>query len=669
MGKRQCRDRLPNYKNRNVMKRIIDWIFLMIVFSYASFSVGQTYTVNTVTPQYDNSLPVTAVNGPLNTMIHNAVVMANTGVNVEIKLDVGQLIPTLLPLYPFNNTAGKITITGNSPNEGISGPYGFKYWGSSGDVVIKNLTIKNCVEAAVQVQRATPSNVILSHFTFENNTIIDCNHAFFGRWGKRGTAHIIIRNNTIVNSDIELHFNGDYDFITKYPPYLYSNFGDVLITNNSLSTNSGSHGIWINREECSGNGYYVSDLKIENNTIEGYDEAILLHNHIKYWEFIDNTLINNKRGFYFYNHTNYSDNFVNIRELRFEGGYGNYGNEIINSRFAFLSAGNFDIVRLQNYSFEGGVQSHNITPVEITTCLIKKPHSYNSWSPISNMSGTNNNIPKPMPTSAIQNSFGGGITVTFNLSGYDAPANGPFYVEFFDAATDYSLLEYIHTENNIDVTLTQPHTVTLPNVFSHGKIGMTIISKRTGTFLNGEIGTSEVAYIDVERDEVCSTFNPSEDEKYWISAWVNVATPNAVKSYGSDPVSTSDAHLSLEFIGSSSTIIDLYPSGAIIDGWQRVVGSFTIPAYTVGLGLELHAADISQGPDTHFDDIRLHPFNASMKSYVYDGETFWLTSELDDNNFATFYEYDNEGGLIRIKKETARGIVTIQETRSSSPKK
>ena len=72
--------------------------------------------------------------------------------------------------------------------------------------------------------------------------------------------------------------------------------------------------------------------------------------------------------------------------------------------------------------------------------------------------------------------------------------------------------------------------------------------------------------------------------------------------------------------------------------------------------------------DTYFDDIRIHPFNGSMKSYVYDGETFWLTSELDDNNYATFYEYDEEGGLIRIKKETARGIVTIQETRSNTIK-
>lgn len=90
---------------------------------------------------------------------------------------------------------------------------------------------------------------------------------------------------------------------------------------------------------------------------------------------------------------------------------------------------------------------------------------------------------------------------------------------------------------------------------------------------------------------------------------------------------------------------------------------FDIPIGTYDFQVKLFA---DQGFDTYFDDIRIHPFNGSMKSYVYDGETFWLTSELDDNNYATFYEYDQEGGLVRIKKETSRGVVTIQETRSGT---
>lgn len=158
---------------------------------------------------------------------------------------------------------------------------------------------------------------------------------------------------------------------------------------------------------------------------------------------------------------------------------------------------------------------------------------------------------------------------------------------------------------------------------------------------------------------------PSSEKDYWLSAWVNVDTAQ-VKSYVIKADSAKNAHLEIDFVGQTAVSpLKLYPTGNIIDGWQRIVGKIDIPDSTTNLKLSLNA-DLYN--DTYFDDIRIHPFNASMKSYVYDGSTFWLTSELDDNNYATFYEYDNEGGLIRIKKETERGIVTIQETRSSSAK-
>jgi hypothetical protein len=38
---------------------------------------------------------------------------------------------------------------------------------------------------------------------------------------------------------------------------------------------------------------------------------------------------------------------------------------------------------------------------------------------------------------------------------------------------------------------------------------------------------------------------------------------------------------------------------------------------------------------------------------------------LDEQNFAYFYEYDAEGQLARIKKETERGIGTIREIRGA----
>jgi hypothetical protein len=57
-----------------------------------------------------------------------------------------------------------------------------------------------------------------------------------------------------------------------------------------------------------------------------------------------------------------------------------------------------------------------------------------------------------------------------------------------------------------------------------------------------------------------------------------------------------------------------------------------------------------------------------MKSYVYDPVSLRLWSELDDRNYATFYEYDEQGNLTRTKKETERGIITIQESREGQYK-
>jgi hypothetical protein len=177
--------------------------------------------------------------------------------------------------------------------------------------------------------------------------------------------------------------------------------------------------------------------------------------------------------------------------------------------------------------------------------------------------------------------------------------------------------------------------------------------------------------------DTCSSFQPEPGE-YWLSAWLKVNRNSQVKSYNpNDQVNTLNnnnlsnyifPYIHLNFVGNSTLAYQFFPTGEIIDGWQRIVGRFKFQSSASVRDLELTLV-ADEVYDTYFDDIRIHPFNASMKSYVYDGETFWLSSELDDNNYATFYEYDQEGGLIRIKKETARGIVTIQETRSNTVKK
>lgn len=104
----------------------------------------------------------------------------------------------------------------------------------------------------------------------------------------------------------------------------------------------------------------------------------------------------------------------------------------------------------------------------------------------------------------------------------------------------------------------------------------------------------------------------------------------------------------------------------IIDGWQQYNYTFTMPSQPGKLDIELSKQNSTTL--TYIDDIRIFPFDGNMKSFVYHPVTLRLMAELDERNMATKYEYDEEGNLTRVKKETERGVYTIKETRSSMPK-
>ena len=110
---------------------------------------------------------------------------------------------------------------------------------------------------------------------------------------------------------------------------------------------------------------------------------------------------------------------------------------------------------------------------------------------------------------------------------------------------------------------------------------------------------------------------------------------------------------------------DLSPSGPIIEGWQRYENTFTAPTGSTTCTMNFIN---NSGNPIYFDDIRIHPFNANMKSYIYDDVNQRLLAELDENNYAKFYEYDEEGTLVRTKAETRQGVKTLTETRSAASK-
>ncbi len=148
-------------------------------------------------------------------------------------------------------------------------------------------------------------------------------------------------------------------------------------------------------------------------------------------------------------------------------------------------------------------------------------------------------------------------------------------------------------------------------------------------------------------------FEPAPYKKYIFNAWVNDNHPDT------KDLSARDFNITI-----NGTPIPDLKCKAMVEGWKLVEGSFN-----TGASLSTMVMRLSSTHGAYIDDIRMHPFNSHMKTYAYDDNNMRLMAEMDENGFATFYEYDDEGLLVRVKKETDRGIMTLKESRSSYKQK
>jgi hypothetical protein len=151
--------------------------------------------------------------------------------------------------------------------------------------------------------------------------------------------------------------------------------------------------------------------------------------------------------------------------------------------------------------------------------------------------------------------------------------------------------------------------------------------------------------------ECIGGFSPEKNKKYIFSCWVKVNNPQPI-------ISCSDASVEITCNGSAS--VSLKSEGPVIEGWQRIMGAFSTSSNN-NVSVTLKQGNAA----TYFDDLRIFPADGNMVSYVYDDINLRLTYSLDENNYFTKNEYNNQGELIRIKKETEKGIITIKEVNSS----
>lgn len=111
--------------------------------------------------------------------------------------------------------------------------------------------------------------------------------------------------------------------------------------------------------------------------------------------------------------------------------------------------------------------------------------------------------------------------------------------------------------------------------------------------------------------------------------------------------------ISAPTILSNGTTTSLTPVSNAIDGW-------TLYRADVKVTNNSNVTFTFPGGQ-YYDDIRVFPSASNVKAYVYHPFKTYLMAVLDENNYATFYEYNNRNQLVRLKKETEKGVITMTE--------
>ena len=149
-------------------------------------------------------------------------------------------------------------------------------------------------------------------------------------------------------------------------------------------------------------------------------------------------------------------------------------------------------------------------------------------------------------------------------------------------------------------------------------------------------------------------FTPDSGE-YLVSVWVKELLESGTPYIGMSP--------EVKIVHNGETIT-LTPEGPVIDGWQKIEGKFE---YKEDSNLDISFVGGIWG--AFFDDFRIHKEKSSAKTYVYDKYSNRLKAILDENNYATLFEYDAAGIPTQVKRETEEGILTVSESRQSLSKK
>lgn len=181
------------------------------------------------------------------------------------------------------------------------------------------------------------------------------------------------------------------------------------------------------------------------------------------------------------------------------------------------------------------------------------------------------------------------------------------------------------------------------------------VNMNVGLPASGPMYSFSGAAMQIEKPGLTAGFLLKPSSRYMVSAWIKDEGGNVQTGPAQDP---SKAAIDVLITGQ---VFSTVKAGPAVDGWRKVETVFLLPATATTCTIRLRS-----GTGTaYFDDVRIHSFDAVVKTYAYDTHSMRLWAELDENNFASFYEYDDEGRLTRVKKETEKGILTLRESHAA----
>lgn len=361
------------------------------------------------------------------------------------------------------------------------------------------------------------------------------------------------------------------------------------------------------------------------------------------WRPYENFAFNNGRKYYHQNDTTF---------IRKDGVYE-----------AFTPLWKFNNSGLYKYQTKNWVAASKITNYSSTGKPIESVDALGNYT--SEVYGYNDNLVVAAASNAKVSDIGNDNFESYNS--ILSQCNNTQHWSFMNGKVNLVNPFYKLNSSDINSPDSMRYTVSITSSTSHSGMQSLMVNKGNSITVSTLIDTSLInkhafygnGYEENNVANYLTQFRPVGSKKMLIGAWVrgkynNINTTNSfdsayvvVKCFNGDK---------------SSTLLNVKvkAKGPIIEGWQRIEGVFTIPDSSAFLDVTLENIGTNRA---YFDDIRIHPFESNMKTFVYDPILLKVMSTLDENNFATFYEYDGEGKLVRVKRETTRGVMTIQESR------